>query len=59
MWEHINEIDISNLADLAQKKQVEISVTVEPDGRMEMSVSPWRAFSYSCPYRSEHEDDLK
>lgn len=38
------------LARVATGEKVCITVTVEPDGRQEYSISPWEPYQPRCPY---------
>jgi hypothetical protein len=41
---------IDELITKAVKESCEITITVSPDN-VEIRVSPWKPFSYNCPYK--------
>ena len=42
-------IDLNKLIEKAKEEQCEITITCEPN-RTEITIQPWKPFSYSCPY---------
>lgn len=48
-------IDIKELMQYVVEKKVDVTITFEPD-RTEISVTPWRPNTPSCPYAGEKHD---
>lgn len=48
------ELSLNELLDLVKDRQVEITVTWEPD-RTEVTVQPWRPYTPVCPYGTRKE----
>ena len=48
-------IDFNKLIEKATKEKCEIIIAYEPD-RMEVTIQPWKPFSYACPYKLKQEE---
>ena len=49
------ETTLDELASKAVKENCEISINVCPDN-VEIKVSPWKPFSYYCPYKGDSDE---
>ncbi len=47
-------IDFNKLIEKANKEKCEITISCEPN-RTEITVQPWKPFSYSCPYKLQEK----
>ena len=48
------------LAEIAEKHKISYTITTNPDGGQEITVSPWEPYQPICPYarqRRAEEDD--
>ena len=45
----IKDFDFNSLIEKAVKEKCEITVSIEP-GRTEITIQPWKPFSYTCPH---------
>lgn len=45
----LEKINFNELIEKAAKENCEITISIEP-GRTEITVQPWKPFSYNCPY---------
>ena len=50
----IEKIDFDKLIEKATKEQCEITISCEPT-RTEITIQPWKPFSYTCPYETRKE----
>ena len=48
-------IDFNALIEKATKEKCEITISYEPN-RTEITIQPWKPFSYACPYKAKQED---
>lgn len=48
----IEKIDFNGLIEKAREEKCEITISCEPD-KTEISIQPWKPFSYACPYMSQ------
>ena len=48
-------IDFNALIEKATKEKCEITISYEPN-RTEITIQPWKPFSYACPYKTKQED---
>ena len=51
----IENIDFNALIEKATKEKCEITISYEPN-RTEITIQPWKPFSYACPYKTKQED---
>ena len=47
-------IDFNALIEKATKEKCEITISYEPN-RTEITIQPWKPFSYACPYKAKQE----
>lgn len=45
-------IDLKELMQYVVDKKVDVTITFEPD-RTEISVTPWRPYTPTCPYKED------
>lgn len=50
-------IDLNQLIEKANKEKCEITIACEPN-RTEITIQPWKPFSYSCPYEPHKYSEL-
>lgn len=50
----IEKIEFDKLIEKAAKEQCEITISCEPN-RTEITIQPWKPFSYACPYETRKE----
>ncbi len=48
------DIDFNKLIEKVNKEKCEIIISCEPN-RTEITVQPWKPFSYSCPYKPQEK----
>ena len=49
-------IDIEELMRHVVEQKVDVTITFEPD-RTEISVTPWRPYTPTCPYATKEEHE--
>lgn len=54
MTDNLMELSLSELIDLVKDRQVEITMTFDPE-RTEVTIQPWRPYTPVCPYGARVE----